>query len=286
MVCRCEGSGIKINEVRKRWNTDRVGLATQCRNPFFDFAFGRIEPIKECDNVLCLLSIDPVSVRIVGWMSGQNLCSCSRVGTVCLPSKVLVRLISPMMSFRNLLASKRDEVRLMLRRKDSKCLGSVRIVIFSVVDWGTSDSGACGRGSCASNMFRTFEIKRLQDGWVNTGKSNSTHRDVLLTDRRSCLSPVRRGTQKHTPQPLTTWSIIRFQKSGSDSISMIGYRTEHATISRTTILTAGLFASLSGRMEGSAFSTSSRRWLSSDCLVNVEERFSTAECSFPSPRAA
>lgn len=38
-----------------------------------------------------------------------------------------------MMSLRNLLASRRDEHLLMLRRKDSNCLGSVRIVIFSVV---------------------------------------------------------------------------------------------------------------------------------------------------------
>ena len=81
----------------------------------------------------------------------------------CSPSKVRVRRISPMISFLKRLASKRDDVRLMLRRKDSKCFGSVRIVIFSVVDWGTSDNGACGRGIWASKMFRTFEINRLRD---------------------------------------------------------------------------------------------------------------------------
>ena len=68
------------------------------------------------------------------------------------------------MSFLKRLASKREDVRLMLRRNDSKCFGSVRIVIFSVVDWGTSDNGAWGRGIWASKMFRTFEINRLHGG--------------------------------------------------------------------------------------------------------------------------
>ncbi len=121
--------------MQRRSNTDGVCLATQCCNSLLDFPLGRIEPVEERDNVLRFLSVDPIRVGIVGCRNrNSQIHSLIRQYNNRLPSKVRVRLISPMMSFRNLLASSRDEVRLMLRRKDSKCLGSVRIVIFSVVD--------------------------------------------------------------------------------------------------------------------------------------------------------
>src|SRR5882762_588923 len=76
---------------------------------------------------------------------------------------------------------------------------------------------------------------------------------------------------------------MRFQKSGSATKSITGYSTAHANISLTTILRALLRDSGSGKTNGRAISTRFLRCASSVCFVNVDERLSTARCSFPPP---
>lgn len=76
-----------------------------------------------------------------------------------------VRRISPMMSFFKRRASRRDEQRLMLRKKDSNLRMSVRIVMVSVVGgtWGWAEVWRLeDRGDCASNIFRTLVISFLE----------------------------------------------------------------------------------------------------------------------------
>lgn len=67
-----------------------------------------------------------------------------------------------MMSLLSLRASSNEDSRLILRRKDSNCFMSVRIVIVvSVVEGGASGKPAFGRGIWASRICRTLEISRL-----------------------------------------------------------------------------------------------------------------------------
>lgn len=69
-----------------------------------------------------------------------------------------------MISFFKRRASSKEEHRLILRRKDSNCRGSVRMVIVVSVLVGTGAFATrdCGSGIWASNTFRTLEMSRLQ----------------------------------------------------------------------------------------------------------------------------
>jgi hypothetical protein len=81
-----------------------------------------------------------------------------------LPSKILVRRISPTTSFFSRRASSKDEQRLMLRRNDSNWRRVVLMVILSVYPAERGLGATCFilRGNWDSKTFRTFEISCLQ----------------------------------------------------------------------------------------------------------------------------
>ncbi len=129
----------------------------------------------------------PLIQSSFSWLArviGQNM-HATKLWSKCLPNKARVRRISTMMSFFRRRASRRDEHRLILRRNDSKCLASVRMVILSVVVTLEGGIGDRGWGSCASSTLRTFEISFLKRDEHNS--QSIVKRHVLLTNSCSSL---------------------------------------------------------------------------------------------------
>lgn len=127
-------------------STYRICLAAEHCYAFLDLSLRSVESIEECDNILRFLAVDPIRVGIVGWDNVSLICPALQPSRYS-PSKVRVLLISPMMSLLSLRASSNEDSRLILRRKDSNCFMSVRIVIVvSAVESGASGKPAFGRG--------------------------------------------------------------------------------------------------------------------------------------------
>lgn len=106
------------------------------------------------------------------------------------PKSILVRLISPTISFLSLRASRRDAQRPILLRKDSNCLASVRIVIASVA--GVLVPGTRGLGVAgiwASKTLRTFETNRLSR-YSQAPRQPWVGNSLLLMDSCACLVKV------------------------------------------------------------------------------------------------
>lgn len=126
-------------------HTYRIGLSSKDCYPLLHLPLSRVQTVEECHNVFGLLAIDPILVLMVGYSA--MLDTVNLQFNRYLPKSARVRLISPMMSFLRRRASRRDEQRLILRRKDSKCLASVRIVMRSVVGRACSVGCEGERGS-------------------------------------------------------------------------------------------------------------------------------------------